>query len=176
VKRTRPREGIIKETRMVVRPPASADATYVPPPLQWAGNPSRRRRPGSVSGPALLSRRPPRPAHTDTHSGQRVVRQLPANIKGPAPKTTNRPATQGTDLKLAGIHQEHSSIYTISITKSPDLFRAPERDRPLVTFPADRPAAGKKQGKARRGHGKAGVRHHRHPVAPSFRTKKRRAK
>lgn len=151
--RTRTRGGMKREIH--VAPPArvTVDAAYRPPRLHFVGYSPAPRQPIQAAGPgAQITRRVVQPLG-DPSWTQGIRPRLRAKSTGlahgrnPKQHATHKPADK----------QQVAPISTISTTKSPDLFRVPERDRPLVAFTTDRAAmARRKKGKVKsRAKGKA---------------------
>jgi hypothetical protein len=136
VRRTRVRRGL-NEKIFVVASPSVTVTAYRPPYLHLIGSPGSRR-PSQAGGSRFqITPRPVPP------SGYPILtRGLPPRLQG---KSTglghgrSPVVTQGTTHKPAD-KQQVASISTISTTKSPDLFRAPERGRPLVALGTERTA------------------------------------
>jgi hypothetical protein len=179
VRRTRARERMNQKIR-VPQAGSAVDSAYRPPRLRLVGYSPANRRPVGAAGPASqMSGRAVPP------SGDLRLRQgIFARLRGMSPRLiqgTNPAATPDKTHKVAE-KQQAAPVSTISTTKSPELFRVPERDRPLVAFVTDRPAiARKRKGKAKakakkRQQGRAKVRSPHNAAASSSRRRTRKAK
>lgn len=176
MRRTRARAKVNKEIRVVPQAGAIADSAYRPPRLRLVGpSPAYLRPVGSAGLASQISRRAVPPS-----GDPRLTQGILARLRGMSPGSiqgTDPAAMRGATHKPPE-KQPVAPVSTISTTKSPDLFRVPERDRPLVAFVTDRPAiARKRKGKAKkRRQGRAKVRSPHNAAASSSRRKRRKAK
>lgn len=176
MRRTRARERVNQEIRVVPQPGVTVDSAYRPPRLRLVGHSPAYLRPVGAAGPASQISRWAVPPSGDP----RLMQGILARLRGMSPgliQGTNPAAMRGATHKPAE-KQQVAPVSTISTTKSTDLFRAPERDRPLVAFVTDRPAiARKRKDKAKkRRQGRAKVRSPHNAAASSSRHKRRKAK